>query len=86
MVVELLVVRLLLAPDAEEAVPAPGDHHHPHPRVDARLVEGLGHLQHGLAPEGIALVGPVDGEPGDLVPDLEEDVGVGHGATPSAVG
>ena len=43
-------------------------------RIVARGLESAGHLEDGGGPEGVAHLGPVDGDPCDAVPGVVEDV------------
>ncbi len=64
----------LVAPRAEGIRTFPGQDDHPHVRIVARRGERVSQLEEGLGPEGIADLGPADGDLGDPLPHLVPDV------------
>ena len=63
--------------------PDPAEQHHPHPGVVPHPGEGVAEFLHGARPEGIALVGPVDPDPGDpLLAPVKQHVLVAGGRLP----
>ena len=74
----LAFVRGLITPGAEGPVTSACQDDAADFRVIACLLEGADQLVTGLAAKGVHLFGPVDGDPGDAVFDLEEDVGEVH--------
>jgi hypothetical protein len=55
--------------------PGAGEQHHPDGGVVAHPREGIKQLAHRAGPEGIALLGPVDGDAGDaLLTEIKQDV------------
>src|SRR5690606_19327489 len=74
------VVHLLhVAAGAESLVTGTGDDDRPHIGVVAGLDERLDELLHGVPAHGVAAVRAVDGDPGDPVGHLVEDLVLGTG-------
>ena len=71
----------LVAAGRERLVSGAGQHDDPHLRVAPGGAEGADQLVHGLGAEGVAHFGAVDGDPGDAVAGVVEDVVVGHGVS-----
>src|SRR4029077_13628855 len=76
----------LVAAGAERLGAGAGEDDHPDLRIVPRRLESAGHLEHGRRPERVAHLGPVDGDLGDAVPGLVDDVGVAAGALPARSG
>ena len=67
---------LLVPARAEGVRPLPGEDDHADRRVVPGRVEGIGQLEQGLGPEGVADLGPGDGELGHAVGHVVVDVPV----------
>ena len=62
-----------------EAAPGAGDDDDPHVVVGVDPVERVDHLVHHRARERVELLGPVEGDRGDALVDLVDDLRVLHG-------
>jgi hypothetical protein len=66
----------LVAARAEGVVALTGEHDDPDGGVVSCPVERVGQLEEGLGTEGVASLGPADGDPGDALGHVVGDVGV----------
>jgi hypothetical protein len=74
----------LVAARAERLGPGSGEDDDPDPGIVPRDLEGSRHLEDSGWPERVSDLGPVDGDLGDAVPRLVDDVFVPPGASPPA--